>query len=83
MRPTLVAIGAGLVLALGMAAASAASDAPADTTTASAPPASGPEWCGFKAKAGSQVRCGYSTESECRHAVGEPGAICILDPYLT
>ncbi len=83
MRRSIVAIGAGLVLALGLTAASAASNEPAGAATASTPPASGPDWCGFKAKAGSRVRCGYSTRSDCKQAVGEPDAICILDPYLT
>ena len=47
------------------------------------PPAGGPAWCGFKDKPGSRVRCGYSTESDCKQGVGQPGAICIVDPYLT
>ena len=47
------------------------------------PPVARPAWCGFKDKPGSRVRCGYSTEGDCKQGVGEPGAICIVDPYLT
>ena len=46
------------------------------------PSAGGPAWCGFKDKPGSRVRCGYSTQSDCEPGVGEPGAICIVDPYV-
>ena len=82
MRPTLFAIALGLVSALG-ATAFAATGAPAGTAAASNAPSSGPEWCGFQDKAGSRVRCGYSSESDCKQAVGEPGAVCIVDPYFT
>jgi len=46
-------------------------------------PTGGLAWCGFKDKQGSRVRCGYSSESDCKQAVHGPGAICIVDPYLT
>jgi hypothetical protein len=87
MRPTIVAIGAGLAFGLGVSALGTAAGAvtsnPSVSSAAASAPADGLAWCGFKEKAGSRVRCGYSSESDCKQAVGEPGAICILDPYLT
>lgn len=79
MRRTIIALGTGLTLSLTTTAALAAQNG----TTAADAAAQGPAWCGFKDKAGSAVRCGYSSESDCKQAVGEPGAICIVDPYLT
>lgn len=39
------------------------------------------EWCGFVDKARSQVRCGYSSLSECKQSLGdEKDAYCIPDP---
>jgi hypothetical protein len=81
MRPTFIAIAAGLVSALGTIAFAAPS-APASGTAVEGP-APGPKWCGFEDKAGSQVRCGYASESDCKRAVGGPDAICIVDPYFT
>jgi len=87
MRRTTIAIAAGLALSLtsGLSAAAATStvSAPADATSATASPAGWPQWCGFHNKVGDRVRCGYSSESDCKRALGEPDAICILDPYLT
>jgi len=62
----------------------AAADAMAAPPTQAQPTAaSGLAWCGFKDKQGSRVRCGFSNETDCKQAVGEPGAVCIVDPYLT
>jgi hypothetical protein len=73
-----------LVSATAFLCGLAAADAMAATPTAGQPAASnGLAWCGFKDKQGSRVRCGYSSESDCKQAVGDPGAICIVDPYLT
>jgi len=39
------------------------------------------EWCGFKDKAGSQVRCGFSSLAECKQAIGDgKNAVCMPDP---
>ncbi|MGH6788531.1 MAG: DUF3551 domain-containing protein [Pseudolabrys sp.] len=39
------------------------------------------EWCGFEAKAGSQVRCGFSSLAECQQALGDKkDAVCMPDP---
>lgn len=57
--------------------------AAADAVAADPHPTGGLAWCGFKDKPGSRVRCGYSSESDCKQGVGGPGAICIVDPYLT
>jgi len=39
------------------------------------------EWCGFHDKAGSQVKCGFSSLSECQQAVGgDKNAVCMPDP---
>jgi hypothetical protein len=80
MRRAILVLGAAaLVFGVAMADALAASPTPAPPTAA----AGGLAWCGFKDKPGSRVRCGYSSESDCRQGVGDPGAICIVDPYLT
>jgi hypothetical protein len=83
----IVVLSASVVFSLsafGLAAAaeSPAADASPDQS-ASAPQAGGPAWCGFKDQAGSRVQCGYSSESDCKHALGGTDAICIVDPYLT
>lgn len=83
MRRTIVAIGAGLVLTLAVTAASAESNAPASEPSTPRAATSGPEWCGFHNKSGDRVRCGYSSETDCKKAIGGPDAICIVDPYLT
>jgi hypothetical protein len=86
MRRAIVLTGAGFVFlstfALGTAGLAATTASP-DSAAASTPPPGGPAWCGFKEKVGSRVRCGYSSEGKCKQAIGEPGAICIVDPYLT
>ncbi|MBS0248290.1 MAG: hypothetical protein JSR61_16865 [Proteobacteria bacterium] len=38
------------------------------------------EWCGFKDKSGSQVRCGYSSQSDCKQAEHDKAALCVPDP---
>lgn len=83
MRRSIVAIGAGLILALGTAAALAAAEPQTSTPATPVSSANGPEWCGFKDEMGSRVRCGYSSKADCQQAVGGPGAVCIVDPYLT
>jgi hypothetical protein len=83
MQQTTLAIGAVLVLAMSMGAGRASPNPSTDAAATSTPPVSGPEWCGFHNKAGDRVRCGYSSEADCKQGVGEPGAICIVDPYLT
>lgn len=83
MRQMIVAIGAGLVLTIGTVAALATPSPSTDVTATAAQPPNGPEWCGFQDTLGSRVRCGYSSENDCKQSVGEPGAICIVDPYLT
>jgi len=82
MRRTIVAIGIGFFLTLD-ASATFAAPATADTSATSRPATSGPEWCGFHNKAGDRVRCGFSSETDCKRAIGEPDAICIVDPYRT
>jgi len=80
MRPAIYVLTAtALVFGCATGSAMAAAPAPAQTNAASG----GLAWCGFKDKPGSRVRCGYSSESDCRQAVGGTGAICIVDPYLT
>ena len=78
-RAILLASAAALVSGLAATGAMAASPTPAQPAAA----AGGLAWCGFKDKPGSRVRCGYSSESDCKQGVGGPGAICIVDPYLT
>ena len=50
----------------GLAAALAAAGA-----LALAQPAGAQDWCGFRDKAHSQVRCGYSSLQECQQALGQ------------
>jgi hypothetical protein len=39
------------------------------------------EWCGFQDKAGSRVRCGFSSMAECKQAVGDgKDAVCMPSP---
>ena len=39
------------------------------------------EWCGFETKAGSQVRCGFSSLTECQQALGDKkDIVCMPDP---
>ena len=80
MRRAILVLGAA-ALVFGGAAADALAATPTPAQPAAA--AGGLAWCGFKDKPGSRVRCGYSSESDCRQGVGDPGAICIVDPYLT
>jgi hypothetical protein len=39
------------------------------------------EYCGFSAKPGSIVQCGYSSLEGCEDAIGK-GAMCFVNPYL-
>jgi hypothetical protein len=44
-------------------------------------PARADEWCGFIDKAGSPVRCGFSSLAECKQALGDKkDAYCLPDP---
>lgn len=63
---------AGAAGATGVTAATAAPTTPAGTE----------EWCGFHDKSGSRVRCGYSSETECKENVTGKDAVCMPDPYL-
>jgi Protein of unknown function (DUF3551) len=39
------------------------------------------EWCGFLDKEHSQVRCGYSSLTQCKQALGESkDAVCMPSP---
>ena len=78
-RAIFVLSAAALLFGLAAADAMAAAPTPGQPSAASG----GLAWCGFKDKPGSRVRCGYSSESDCKHGIGGPGAICIVDPYLT
>jgi len=51
----------------------------ATTATASAQ-----GWCGFIDDENAPVRCGYSTITECKLAIGEKSkaAYCVLDPFF-
>jgi hypothetical protein len=77
-RAIVVLSAAALVAGLAAADAMAASPTPGEPAAATG----GLAWCGFKDKPGSRVRCGYSSESDCKQGVGGSGAICIVDPYL-
>jgi hypothetical protein len=78
-RAIFVLSAAALVTGLAATGAMAASPTPGEPAAANG----GLAWCGFKDEPGSRVRCGYSSESNCRQGVGGAGAICIVDPYLT
>lgn len=78
MRPAIFVLSAAAFVFGCTAGSAMAAPAPAQTHAAG-----GLAWCGFKDKPGSRVRCGYSSESGCKQAIGDPGAICIVDPYLT
>jgi hypothetical protein len=44
-------------------------------------PARADEWCGFIDKAGAPVRCGFSSLTECKQALGDKkDAYCMPDP---
>lgn len=46
-----------------------------------ASPVQAQEWCGFQIKSTiSVIKCGYSSETKCRNAMGKD-AVCILDPF--
>jgi hypothetical protein len=47
--------------------------------------ASAQDWCGFHQKAGSRVRCGFSSLQQCKQALsekkdGDKGVTCLPDP---
>ncbi len=49
--------------------------------TASIPFAHAQEWCGFLDKKHSMVRCGYSSEAECKQSLNDKkDAVCVPDP---
>ncbi len=65
----------GLLAGLAIAGALALSG-----TTASAQ-----DWCGFHQKAGSPVKCGFSSLQQCKQALsdkkkGDKGVTCLPDP---
>ena len=39
------------------------------------------QYCGFTAKLGAIVQCGYSTIEGCENAIGK-GAMCFVNPYV-
>jgi len=39
------------------------------------------QWCGFTARKGAIVQCGYSSQQGCENGVGK-GAMCFINPYL-
>ena len=39
------------------------------------------EYCGFSAKPGSIVQCGYSSFEGCENSIGK-GAMCFVNPYM-
>jgi hypothetical protein len=48
-------------------------------------PASAQDWCGFHQKAGSQVKCGFSSLQQCKQALsdkknGDKNVTCLPDP---
>jgi hypothetical protein len=45
-------------------------------------PAQAENWCGFHQKANSQVRCGFSSLTECKQALGpkDKDVTCVPDP---
>jgi hypothetical protein len=46
----------------------------------SIPSARAQEWCGFRDREHSQVRCGYSSLAQCKQAIGDKNAICVPNP---
>jgi len=39
------------------------------------------QWCGFSAKPGAIVQCGYTNFEGCENAIGK-GAMCFVNPYV-
>lgn len=39
------------------------------------------QFCGFSARPGAIVQCGYSSLQSCENAIGK-GAMCFINPYL-
>ena len=76
-------IAAALVSTVAAAAAETTTSAPTTNPSVETSGSKGPAWCGFEHKAGSQVRCGFSSETDCKQTIGGKDAICILDPYRT
>jgi hypothetical protein len=76
---------AGLIAAalVSVAATAAEPTDPTAKSTVETARSTGPAWCGFQHKAGSRVRCGFSTETDCKQTIGGKDAICIVDPYRT
>ena len=51
----------------------------------SGPTASAQDWCGFHQKAGSRVKCGFSSLQQCKQALankktGDKAVTCMPDP---
>ena len=75
---------AGLIaasLVSGVATAGETTTGPTAEPSVETVRSNGPAWCGFQHKAGSRVRCGFSTETNCKQTIGGKDAICIVDPY--
>ena len=54
----------------------------ATTFTAMSPTgAHAEQWCGFSARPGSIVQCGYSSLEGCENTIGK-GAMCFVNPYV-
>jgi Protein of unknown function (DUF3551) len=54
----------------------------------SGPTASAQDWCGFHQKAGSQVKCGFSSLQQCKQALadkktGDKSVTCLPDPAFS
>jgi hypothetical protein len=39
------------------------------------------DWCGFSARPGAIVQCGYSSLEGCENTIGK-GAMCFVNPYV-
>jgi hypothetical protein len=79
----LFASGALAAALVSAAAAGETTTAPTAKPSVETARSNGSAWCGFQHKAGSRVRCGFSTETDCKQTIGGKDAICIIDPYRT
>jgi hypothetical protein len=64
-----------------VAAAFLATTVTALSTMAVSSPARAEEYCGFSARPGAIVECGYSSIEGCQNDIGK-GAMCFVNPYL-
>ena len=51
------------------------------STMAASTPARAEQYCGFSARPGAIVECGYSSLEGCQNDIGK-GAMCFVNPYL-